>query len=107
MGQDQRIWLAARLLLAKWGDDATGVALQHAHEWTTRDDFAAASLWIDIAGAIGAISGGGAARAAVEPPLSEVLSGTVTRQVMKADRTRRRDVERLMTQTRRQRRRRA
>lgn len=50
MDQD-RVWLAARLLLAKRGNDAPEVARRHAQEWIDRNDHAPASLWLEIADA--------------------------------------------------------
>lgn len=96
MESDGRLWVAAQLLLAKHGEGALPVAHRHAKEWVARQDPAAASLWQAIAERVERLSLAGAAADLSATPLPELLGGTVTRQVMAADRVSQPELERLL-----------
>ena len=69
-----------------------------------REDPEAAAKCLEIADAANEILAKGITPAAAqEPALADILSGAVTGEVMRADGVQRRDVERLMTKTKRRR----
>jgi hypothetical protein len=104
MKHDQKVWAAAAILLKRHGQTAPEVARQWSRDFTAREDPEAAAMSIEIADAANEIlTQGITPGAAREPALTDILSGAVTGEMMRADRVKRRDVERLMTKTKRRR----
>jgi hypothetical protein len=64
---------------------------------TERNDPEAAAVCLEIADAVTELLTKGAASEVREPALSDILSGAVTREVMRADHVKPSDVKRLMT----------
>jgi hypothetical protein len=101
---EQKIWAAAAILLKRHGQKAPEVARQWSRDFTAREDPEAASMSVEIADAANEIlTEGITPSSAREPALTDILSGAVTGEMMRADRVERRDVERLMTKTKRRR----
>jgi hypothetical protein len=96
------VWGAAALLLKRHGQKAPEVAMKWSKDFTVRKDLEAAALCAEIADAASEIQTEAITPAAArEPALTEILSGAVTGEVMRADRVERRDVEKLMKETKR------
>jgi hypothetical protein len=94
----------AAALLVKWHSlEAPEVAREWSRALTEREDPEAAAVCLEIAGAATELLAKGAAREVQEPGLSDILSGAVTRKVMRADRVKQRDVEQLMAKAKRRR----
>jgi hypothetical protein len=98
MEQDQKMRAAAALLLHRHGEKAPEVARHWARELTKRRDPEAAEVCMQIADAANKLLTDCAPN---EPALTDVLSGAVTGQMMRADRVERRDVEQLMKNAKR------
>jgi hypothetical protein len=101
MEHHQKVLAAAGLILERHGQKAPEVARHWARELTKRRDAEAAKVCLQIADAANKLLTDSAAR---EPALTDVLSGAVTGQMMRADRVERRDVEKLMKNAKRRRR---
>ena len=100
----QKVRAAAALLVGRHGQKAPEVARRWSRDLTERQDPEAAALCLEIANAANAIIEGIAASTVPEPALTDVLSGAVTGQMMRADRVQRRDVEQIMKKAKRRRR---
>ena len=101
MEHRQKIRAAAAQLLERYGQKAPEVARRWARALTKRRDPEAAEMCLEIADAANKLL---TASAAHEPGLTDVLSGAVTGQMMRADQVERRDVEKLMKNAKRRRR---
>jgi hypothetical protein len=93
MEHDLNAWATAALLLERYGRNAPAVARKWSRELAERREPEAATRCLEIADTAKKLL---TASGADEPPLTDVLSGAVTGQMMRADRVKRRDVEKLM-----------
>src|SRR5690242_18738235 len=93
MDHDLKAWATAALLLERYGLNAPAVARKWSRELARRHEPEAAARCLEIADAAQTLL---VASVAHEPALTDVLSGAVTGQMMRADRVKRRDVEKLM-----------
>jgi len=104
MEHDQKVWAAAALLLERHGEKAPEAARLWSRELALREDPEAAAVCLEVASAAKELlTEGSTASAAREPALTDILSGAVTGQMMRADRVKRRDVEQIMKKTKRRR----
>lgn len=90
--RDRKILAGAAALLKR----TTTVARRRARIWADRCDPRAAARWTEIADAAELLLAKIRETTVREPTLSDILSGSVTRQTMRADQVKRRDVERLV-----------
>jgi hypothetical protein len=100
---DPKVLKVARILLRKHGTDALEVAQRRADEWSERGEERAAELWRVIGSAALAILNRTRRKTGRRATLPEVLHGSVTRQVMDADKVERHHVARLMRRTKKRR----
>jgi len=103
MDHAKKVLAAAALLVKRHSQKAPEVARQWSRDLTERKDPEAAAVCLEIADAATELLAKGAASGVREPALSDILSGAVTRQVMRADHVKPSDVERLMTKAKRRR----
>jgi hypothetical protein len=104
MQGDEKIGRAARLLAARYGPAAVEVARRHAAECNQRDNHESCREWLDVIAALLEITGNAPGTGHPEPPLEDVLHGSVTRQVMAADHVDREEVETVLADAARRRR---
>jgi hypothetical protein len=96
MPHDSRqVDLLVRILIAKHGPRAPDAAADRVRQWMQAGDEETAALWV-------AVVKRASARLALqrEPSFEDVLDGSVTRQMMDADRVEREEVEAAMGETR-------
>jgi hypothetical protein len=98
MDHDLKVWATATLLLERYGQNAPEVAQQWSRELTERHEPEAAARCLEIVDAANNLLARSASR---EPKLATVLTGAVSRRMMRADRIERRDVGKLMNAKRR------
>jgi hypothetical protein len=104
MEDAKKVLAAAVVFVERHGEQAPEIARQWAKDLIEREDPAAAAVCLEIAGAATALLVKGAGCQAPEPPkLPDILSGAVTKEVMRADRVKPTDVERLMKKAKRHR----
>jgi hypothetical protein len=92
--------LAAKVMLAKYGNAAAAIARLRARQSERRHDEDAVKAWTAVARA--ALQRA-RSKSTGDASLGEVLGGQVTKQVMAADGVERDDVARLMAKTKRHR----
>lgn len=98
----QKVREAAALLVKRHGQKAPEVARRWSIDLTERKDQEAAAVCSEIAEAASKLlTEGTTASKAKEPTLTDVLDGAVTGAMLRADRVKRRDVEKLMKKVKR------
>jgi hypothetical protein len=100
MAQYAKIRLAAKVMLAKYGNAAATIARLRAQQSASRHDEDAVKAWTAVATAALRRP---RSKSKGDASLGDVLGGQVTTQVMAADGVERDDVERLMAKTKRHR----